>query len=60
MHPRDDADSQARQKFNKPLPELIVMCYFNDMCPDCKGDGIVKAKQRNLSGGLLDPRIEVT
>jgi hypothetical protein len=35
------ADTAARQRFNRPLAELIVMCYFNDLCPNCKGEGVI-------------------
>src|SRR5205814_1274864 len=35
------ADTVSRQRFNRPLAELIVMCYLNDACPNCKGEGVI-------------------
>lgn len=44
------ADSGSRQRFNRPLSELIVMCYFNDLCPNCKGEGVIPCEICKGSG----------
>jgi hypothetical protein len=60
------ADSASRQRFNRPLSELIVMCYFNDLCPTCKGEGVIPCDlckgsgytvQMVAPGGLSGPAI---
>jgi hypothetical protein len=42
------ADSIIRQKYNKPLSDVLVMCYTLIPCGPCKGDGVVKCE---LCGG---------
>jgi hypothetical protein len=48
------ADTQARQRLNRSLAEVITSCYFNDMCPQCKGEGVIVCSQCKGSGYCVD------
>ena len=47
------AEAQARQKFSRPLADVLVMCYATVKCPDCNGDGVLQCTDCNGTGYLL-------
>ena len=47
------AEQRARQKFNRTLPEVVVMCYATFKCQQCKGDGVLQCEDCNGTGYLL-------
>jgi hypothetical protein len=46
------ADALMRQKFNKPLSEVMVMCYTLSACSPCRGEGTIKCDLCMGSGYL--------
>lgn len=44
------ADALVRQKFNRSLSDVIVMCYVTDKCPTCSGRGVIQCSDCNGSG----------
>jgi len=44
------ADAACRQKFNRPLAEVMVSCYMQQGCGVCRNEGIVKCPDCNGTG----------
>jgi hypothetical protein len=47
------AEARARQKFNRSLPEVLVMCYSTVKCAQCKGDGVLQCEDCNGTGYFM-------
>lgn len=44
------ADQFSRQRFNRALPEMMVMCYAQHSCVGCRGEGVLKCNACNGTG----------
>ncbi|HYG75655.1 MAG TPA: zinc finger-like domain-containing protein [Planctomycetota bacterium] len=38
------AEDYSRQTFHRSLGELMVLCYLNDLCKPCQGEGLAQCK----------------